>query len=199
MRNFKRLFKLLTPYKSAVLWGSLFLVLVTAINLAIPLFVKELVDVVEINKDLDLLNQMAWTIALLFLLQMLFSTAHNYLYDITEKRVITDLRKIIFNHLHTLSTSFFVKRRTGEIMSRMTNDVTTIEGVITDVPATLLQQSIRLVGGIIIVIVMNWKLTFMILVLAPVMVLFAKTFGRKLKNLSREIQDKLATSTTIIE
>jgi len=199
MRNFKRLFKLLKPYRTAVLWGSLFLVLVTAINLAIPLFVKQLVDVVEINKDLDLLNQMAWTIALLFLLQMLFSTAHNYLYDITEKRVITDLRKIIFNHLHTLSTSFFVKRRTGEIMSRMTNDVTTIEGVITDVPATLLQQSIRLVGGIIIVVVMNWKLTFMILVLAPVMVLFAKTFGKKLKSLSREIQDKLATSTTIIE
>ena len=199
MKNFKRLFKLLIPYKSAVIWGSLFLVLVSAINLMIPLFVKELVDVVEVNKDIDLLNRMAWTIALLFLLQMLFSTAHNYLYDITEKRVITDLRKIIFNHLHTLSTSFFVKRRTGEIMSRMTNDVTTIEGVITDVPATLLQQSIRLIGGIIIVIVMNWKLTFMILVLAPIMVLFAKTFGKKLKNLSREIQDKLATSTTIIE
>ncbi len=199
MKNFKRLFKLLIPYRTAIIWGSLFLVLVTAINLAIPLFVRELVDVVEVEKDLVLLNRMAWTIALLFLLQMLFSTAHNYLYDITEKRVITDLRKIIFNHLHTLSTSFFVKRRTGEIMSRMTNDVTTIEGVITDVPATLLQQSIRLVGGIIIVIIMNWKLTFMILVLAPIMVLFAKTFGRKLKSLSREIQDKLATSTTIIE
>lgn len=199
MKNFKRLFKLLIPYRTAIIWGSLFLVLVSAINLMIPLFVKELVDVVEVEKDLTLLNRMAWTIALLFLLQMLFSTTHNYLYDITEKRVITDLRKIIFNHLHTLSTSFFVKRRTGEIMSRMTNDVTTIEGVITDVPATLLQQSIRLVGGVIIVIIMNWKLTFMILVLAPIMVLFAKTFGRKLKNLSREIQDKLAVSTTIIE
>jgi len=199
MKNYKRLLKLLIPYKSAIIWGSLFLILVSAINLAIPLFVKQLVDVVEVNKDANLLNQMAWTIALLFLLQMLFSTAHNYLYDITEKRVITDLRKTIFNHLQTLSTSFFVKRRTGEVMSRMTNDVTTIEGVITDVPATLLQQSIRLVGGIIIVIVMNWKLTFMILVLAPIMVLFAKTFGKKLKNLSREIQDKLAISTTIIE
>ncbi|MCZ6512455.1 MAG: ABC transporter ATP-binding protein [Nitrospinae bacterium] len=199
MKNFKRLFKLLIPYKTQIIYGSLFLVLVSAINLMIPLFVKELVDVVEVQKDLDLLNRMAWTIALLFFLQMLFSTAHNYLYDITEKRVITDLRKIIFNHLHTLSTSFFVKRRTGEIMSRMTNDVTTIEGVITDLPATLLQQSIRLIGGIVIIIVMNWKLTFMILVLAPIMVLFAKTFGRKLKSLSREIQDKLATSTTIIE
>ncbi|MCH7501501.1 MAG: ABC transporter ATP-binding protein [Nitrospinae bacterium] len=199
MKNFKRLFKLLIPYKTQIIYGSLFLVLVSAINLMIPLFIKELVDVVEVHKDLDLLNRMAWTIALLFFLQMLFSTAHNYLYDITEKRVITDLRKIIFNHLHTLSTSFFVKRRTGEIMSRMTNDVTTIEGVITDLPATLLQQSIRLIGGIVIIIVMNWKLTFMILVLAPIMVLFAKTFGRKLKHLSREIQDKLATSTTIVE
>ncbi len=199
MKNFKRLFKLLIPYKTQIIYGSLFLVLVSAINLMIPLFIKELVDVVEVQKDLDLLNRMAWTIALLFFLQMLFSTAHNYLYDITEKRVITDLRKIIFNHLHTLSTSFFVKRRTGEIMSRMTNDVTTIEGVITDLPATLLQQSIRLIGGIVIIIVMNWKLTFMILVLAPIMVLFAKTFGRKLKHLSREIQDKLATSTTIVE
>ncbi len=199
MKNFKRLFKLLIPYKTQIIYGSLFLVLISAINLMIPLFVKELVDVVEVQKDLDLLNRMAWTIALLFFLQMLFSTAHNYLYDITEKRVITDLRKIIFNHLHTLSTSFFVKRRTGEIMSRMTNDVTTLEGVITDLPATLLQQSIRLIGGIVIIIVMNWKLTFMILVLAPIMVLFARTFGRKLKNLSREIQDKLATSTTIVE
>jgi len=199
MKNFKRLFKLLAPYKSAVIYGSLFLVLVSAISLIIPLFVKDLVDVVEVERDLELLNQMAWTIALLFVLQLVFSIAHNYLYDITEKRVITDLRKIIFNHLHTLSTSFFVKRRTGEMMSRMTNDVTTVEGVITDLPATLLQQSIRLIGGIIIVIVINWKLTFMILVLAPVMVLFAKTFGKRLKSLSREIQDKLATSTTIIE
>jgi subfamily B ATP-binding cassette protein MsbA len=199
MKNFKRLFKLLAPYKSAVIYGSLFLVLVSAISLIIPLFVKDLVDVVEVERDLELLNQMARTIALLFVLQLLFSIAHNYLYDITQKRVITDLRKIIFNHLHTLSTSFFVKRRTGEMMSRMTNDVTTVEGVITDLPATLLQQSIRLIGGIIIVIVINWKLTFMILVLAPVMVLFAKTFGKRLKSLSREIQDKLATSTTIIE
>jgi len=63
----------------------------------------------------------------------------------------------------------------------------------------VLQQSIRLFGGIVIIIYMNWRLTFMILVLAPVLVLFAKTFGKRLKNLSKEIQDKLATSTTILE
>ncbi len=199
MKNFKRLFRLLIPYKAALFYGTVFLIIASATNLAVPLLIKQLVDVVMVDKNLEVLNQLAWLVALLFLIQMVFSTAHNYLYDLTEKRVATDFRKIVFNHLHTLSLGFFVKRRTGEIMSRMTNDLTTVEGVITDLPATMIQQSIRLLGGIAIIIYMNWKLTFMILVLAPVLVLFAKTFGLRLKVLSKEIQDKLATSTTVLE
>ncbi len=199
MKNIKRIFQLLIPYKIPLLYGSLLLVLASVTNLIVPLFVKELVDVVMVQKNLDLLNKMAWMIGFVFLLQMIFSTAHNYLYDVTEKRVITDFRKMIFEHLHKLSLSFFVKRRTGEIVSRMTNDVSTVEGVVTDLPATVLQQSIRLFGGIVIIIYMNWRLTFMILVLAPILVLFAKVFGKKLKNLSKEIQDKLAVCTTVLE
>ena len=90
-------------------------------------------------------------------------------------------------------------RELEEIVSRMTNDITTIENIVTDLPATLLQQSIRLFGGIIIITYMNWKLTCLIMILAPILVLFARTFGRKLKKLSTEIQDKLAVSTTILE
>jgi len=199
MQNYKRLLKLLLPYRRALLTGSLFLVVASATNLAIPLFIKDLVDVVMVEKDLHALNTIAIAIGGLFFLQLICSTAHNYLFDLTEKRVTTDFRKQIFSHLHTLSVSFFARRRTGEIMSRMTNDVTTIEGIVTDLPATALQQGIRLIGGIIIIVYMNWKLTFMILVLSPLLVLFARTFGRRLKRLSREIQDKLAVSTTVLE
>jgi ATP-binding cassette, subfamily B, bacterial MsbA len=199
MNKYKRLLKLLLPHKKALIVGGVFLIGASLTNLAIPLLIKDLVDVVMVKKNLEMLNNIALNIGCLFLLQLLCSTAHNYLFDLTEKRITTDFRKRIFEHLQTLSLSFFAKRRTGEIMSRMTNDVTTLENLITDIPATALQQSIRLIGGIIIIIYMNWKLTFMILILAPVMVLFAKTFGRKLKRLSTEIQDKLATSTTILE
>lgn len=199
MQNYKRILRYLLPYKTALVTGSIFLIAASATNLVIPLYVKNLVDVVMVEKNLDLLNSIALAIAFLFLLQLLFSTAHNYLFDLTEKRVTTDFRKKIFQHLHTLSVSFFARRRTGEIMSRMTNDVTTIENIITDVPATVLKQSVRFFGGIIIILYMNWKLTFMILVLAPILVLFARTFGRKLKRLSTEIQDKLAVSTTVLE
>ena len=199
MKNYKRLLQLLLPYKKALLVGSLFLIAASATNLAVPLFIRNLVDIVMVEKNLDSLNDIAITISFLFLIQLVCQTTHNYLFDVTEKRVIADFRKNLFDHLHTMSVSYFVKRRTGEVMSRMTNDVTTIENIVTDLPATALQQSIRLVGGIIIIIYMNWKLTFMILVLAPVLVLFAKTFGRRLKKLSTEIQDKLAVSTTILE
>ena len=199
MKLLKRLLRQLLPYRTALFWGSIFLIIASATNLIVPLYVRNLVDVVMVKKDLDALNTMAFTIFGLFVLQGVFSTAHNYLFDLTEKRVITDFRKIIFNHLHSLSLSFFVKRRTGEILSRLTNDVTTVEGVITDLPATVLQQSIRLLGGIIIIIYLNWKLTGMVLLLLPILIVFAKTYGKRLKALSKEIQDKLATSTTIVE
>jgi ATP-binding cassette, subfamily B, bacterial MsbA len=199
MKNYKRLLILLTPYKRALILGSVCLIIASVTNLAVPLYIKKLVDVVMVEKNMALMNTLTLSIAGLFLIQLLFSTAHNYLFDLTEKRAITDFRIKIFKHLHTLSISFFVKRRTGEIVSRMTNDITTIENIVTDLPATLLQQSIRLFGGIIIITYMNWKLTGLILLLAPVLVIFARTFGRRLKKLSTEIQDKLAVSTTILE
>ncbi len=199
MKNYRRLLQLLSPYKGTLLVGSLCLIITSLTNLAVPLYIKRLVDVVMVQKNLEALNLIAATITLLFLAQLVFSTIHNYLFDLTEKRVMADFRKIVFSHLQTLSLGFFVKRRTGEIVSRMTNDVSTIEGIITDLPATALQQAIRLFGGVVIIIYMNWKLTFMVLVLSPILVLFARTFGRKLKRLSTEIQDKLASSTTILE
>ena len=199
MKNYRQLLILLVPYKKALYVGAFCLIIASLTNLAVPLYIKKLVDVVMVEKNMALMNNLTISIAGLFLLQLIFSTAHNYLFDLTEKRAITDFRIKLFKHLHTLSLSFFVKRRTGEIVSRMTNDITTIENIVTDLPATLLQQSIRLFGGIIIITYMNWKLTCLILVLAPVLVLFARTFGRKLKKLSTEIQDKLAVSTTVLE
>ena len=199
MKNYKRLLLVLLPYKKKLLIGTVFLIAASATNLAVPLYIRNLVDIVMVEKNLAHLNSIALAISVLFLIQLICQTIHNYLFDVTEKRVIADFRIKLFNHLHKMSVSYFVKRRTGEVMSRMTNDVTTIENIVTDLPATAIQQSIRLLGGIIIIIYMNWKLTFMILILAPALAMFARIFGRKLKKLSTEIQDKLAVSTTILE
>ena len=120
----------------------------SATNLAVPLYIRNLVDIVMVEKNLDHLNSIALAISALFLVQLICQTIHNYLFDVTEKRVIADFRIKLFDHLHKMSVSYFVKRRTGEVMSRMTNDVTTIENIVTDLPATVIQQSIRLLGGV---------------------------------------------------
>ena len=111
----------------------------SATNLAVPLYIRNLVDIVMVEKNLEHLNSIALAISLLFLVQLICQTIHNYLFDVTEKRVIADFRIKLFNHLHKMSVSYFVKRRTGEVMSRMTNDVTTIENIVTDLPATMIQ------------------------------------------------------------
>src|SRR5215831_18860371 len=94
----------------------------------------------------------------------------------------------------TLSVSFFARRRTGELLSRLMNDVTVIQSVVTETPIDTAKQLVTFVGGIAFLLVMNWRLCLLILVLLPLLVLVARFFGRKLKALSTSIQDQTASS-----
>ena len=90
MKNYKRLLTFLFPYKNALILGALCLVVASVTNLAVPLYIKKLVDVVMVEKNMALMNSLTFSIAGLFLIQLIFSTAHNYLFDLTEKRAITE-------------------------------------------------------------------------------------------------------------
>ena len=112
MKNYKRLLLMLKKKKKALFIGSIFLIAASGTNLAVPLYIRNLVDTVMVEKNLDHLNTIAVIIGLLFLIQLVCQTIHNYLFDVTEKRVIADFRIKLFNHLHKMSVSYFVKRRT---------------------------------------------------------------------------------------
>ena len=92
MKNYKRLLLVLLPYKKALFFGSIFLIAASATNLAVPLYIRNLVDTVMVEKSLNQLNSIAITIGFLFLIQLICQTIHNYLFDVTEKRVIADFR-----------------------------------------------------------------------------------------------------------
>ena len=109
MKNYKRLLQLLLPYKKALVVGSIFLIAASATNLAVPLFIRNLVDVVMVQKNLDHLNDIAISIGFLFLIQLIFQTAHNYLFDVTEKRIMDAIhdfsgKKTIIMIAHRLTT-----------------------------------------------------------------------------------------------
>jgi len=112
---------------------------------------------------------------------------------------MADFRAHLFEHIQLLSLSFFATRRTGEILSRLMNDVGVIQTLVTETPIDSAKHLVTLIGGIAILFYMNWKLCVLILLLLPALVLIARLFGKRLKSLSTTIQDQTASLTTLIE
>jgi len=172
---------------------------VAAINLALLRLAGTLWDIITVQHDQSKMTDMITSFLGLVILQGLCSMGHSYLTAWISQRIIADFRRHLFAHLHTLSVSFFARRRTGELLSRLMNDVTVIQSVVTETPIDSAKQLVTFVGGIAFLLTMNWRLCILILVLLPLLVLVAKIFGRKLKSLSTSIQDHTAAMSTLIE
>jgi len=179
--------------------ASFFLLLSTLANLAIPFLLRYLIDAVFVRKDFSGLSNLAGGLIALFVVQAFFSFGHNYLIGAVGQRVLADFRVRLFDHLQGLSVRFYAKRRTGELLSRLTNDIGTLQTISTEVPVTFLRQGVMLIGGIAIVLYMNWRLTGLILLIVPIVVGVARMFGKRLRKISTEVQDQLADTTTLME
>jgi subfamily B ATP-binding cassette protein MsbA len=199
MSTFSRFLPFLKPYLPRMVVAGLLVMSVAAINLALLRLAGNLWDIITVQHDQSRMTDMITIFLGLVILQGLCSMGHSYLTAWISQRIIADFRRHLFAHLHTLSVSFFARRRTGELLSRLMNDVTVIQSVVTETPIDSAKQLVTFVGGITFLLMMNWRLCLLILVLLPLLVLVAKVFGRRLKSLSTSIQDHTAAMSTLIE
>ena len=199
MSTFSRFLPFLRPYLSRMVLAGLLVMGVAAINLTLLRLAGTLWDIITVQRDQPKMTNMILILLGLVILQGLCSMGHSYLTAWISQRIIADFRRHLFRHLHTLSVSFFARRRTGELLSRLMNDVTVIQSIVTETPIDGAKQLVTFVGGITFLLIMNWQLCLLILVLLPLLVLAAKFFGRKLKSLSTSIQDHTAAMSTLIE
>jgi subfamily B ATP-binding cassette protein MsbA len=199
MSTFSRFLPFLRPYLSRMLLSGLLVMGVAAINLALLRFAGTLWDIITVQHDEPRMTNLITVFLGLVVLQGLCSMGHSYLTAWISQHIIADFRRHLFAHLHTLSVSFFARRRTGELLSRLMNDVTVIQSVVTETPIDSAKQLVTLVGGIAFLLTMNWRLCLLILILLPMLVLVAKLFGKRLKSLSTSIQDQTAALSTLIE
>jgi len=199
MSTFSRFLPFLKPYLSRMVLAGLLVMGVAAINLALLRLAGTLWDIITVQHDQSRMTDLIAVFLGLVVLQGLCSMGHSYLTAWISQRIVADFRRHLFAHLHTLSVSFFARRRTGELLSRLMNDVTVIQSVVTETPIDGAKQLVTFVGGITFLLTMNWRLCLLILVLLPLLVLVAKFFGRRLKSLSTSIQDQTAALSTLIE
>ncbi len=199
MLIFKRFLPVVRPYLPRLILAGLLVSGVALINLALVRFAGILWDLITVQRDADKMTQSIGLFLGLVLLQGLCSMGHSYLTAWVSQHVVADFRKHLFGHLHTLTVSFFARRRTGELLSRLMNDVTVIQSIVTETPIDGVKQLVTFIGGITFLLMMNWRLCLLILILLPVLVLVAKIFGRQLKSLSTSIQDHTASVSTLVE
>ncbi|HEX6966893.1 MAG TPA: ABC transporter transmembrane domain-containing protein, partial [Gemmatimonadaceae bacterium] len=186
------LFRRMRPYTGAIVIGGVCLVLSAMIGLAFPLVVKYLLDAAFVSKNLPLLDRIALGLLALFVVQALLNFVQVWLLSATAERVIAKLREDLFAHLVRLSPAFFTERRTGELTSRLSTDVTLLQSVMSYQVTEFSRQALTLIGGVILLTMTHWRLTVTTLAVVPVVVGVGFVFGRALRKASTGVQDRIA-------
>lgn len=198
--NWRRLFGYLKPYRGRMAVAFIALIFSAALSLVFPAVIGNVVDSVFSNGgDEGLLNQITLALLLVFALRSLTSVVETYNLNYVGERIVVDLGLQLYNHLQTLSLGFFASRRVGELVSRMSRDVTVVRGVLTNNVTTLLQQVLIMLGAVVVMVSINARLTLFILILTPLIIGVGAAFGFYMRRLSTQIQDELAGSTVVAE
>jgi subfamily B ATP-binding cassette protein MsbA len=199
MKDFSKILRYAKPYRRGILFAFLCLAVTSVITLVLPLIVRNMINVVVVEKNAAALNNLTLDIIGVIAFQMVFGITQNYILGFVGNRMTADFRMDLFNHIQSLSLRFFQERRVGEIISRMSNDISVIQKALVSIPVAVLRQSITLVGGLAIVFYLNWKLSGLILIVLPPLMLFARIFGKRLRNLSGQVQDQIARTMVVLE
>ena len=199
MKDFRKILKYARPYTKSLIFAFFFLTLTSLTNLVLPLIVRNMINAVIVLKNSAVLDSLALDLIIIIGFQAAFAVTHNYIFGFVGHRMTTDFRIEFFSHIQSLSLRFFQERRVGEILSRMSNDIAVIQNALVTIPVALLRQSITLLGALTIILYLNWKLTGLILIILPPLMIFARVFGRRLKIISEKLQDQVAQAVVVLE
>jgi len=191
MQVLKRLFGYVTPYWKILALNAVLLVGRAGIELVPPLFQKEIVDEVVGTRDLSRLGLLIGLLVGVYALTQLIRVADNYVRHSLGERFILDMRVRLYAYLQRLSLSFFERTSTGELMSRVTNDVNALEQFVTHGTALTVVDLLRLVGAIAVLFVLNWQLALLVIIPVPLLVVGLRAFNTRVRPVYRRVRHRL--------
>lgn len=207
-RKAARFLRYLKPYSGTYFIGWIFLVLSTSAGLVFPYLMGKLLGSSNVSSnpeeavrliDLSNVNQIALALFALFFFQSVFSFVRVVLFNNVTENALRDMRNEAFEKLVYMPMDFFNRQKVGELTSRVASDITQIQEVLRTTIAEFFRQIIIVFGGIAFLFFISWKLSLIMLATVPVMAIVAVFFGRYIRKLSKEAQDYIATSNSILE
>ena len=187
----RRLFLLLTPYWKTLILSALLLIGRAGLELVPPLFHKEIIDGVITAFNLKYLGVLIVALVGIYALSQLVQIGDNYIRHALGEKFIFDLRVRLYAYLQKMSLSFFERTSTGELMSRVTNDLSALEHFVTHGSALTAVDLIRLIGGSIILFVLDWRLAALVLIPVPILAVALRHYNTKIRPVYRSVRARL--------
>ena len=193
-----RILQYVKPYKSRLVIAMVCMVVVASMAGAQAYMVKPLLDEIFFKQDRTMLLLVPLGILGIFLFKGLFYYGYNYLLAKVGQSVIKDLRYILYKHIQSLPLSFFQKKPTGELISRIISDVTLIQGAVSNVLVGILKDTCQVFFLIGVIFYQDWRMASIAMVSLPLVIYPIINFGRRHRRLSRGSQQTTAEVSNIL-
>jgi subfamily B ATP-binding cassette protein MsbA len=193
-----RILQYVKPYKRWLAISMICMVIVSSMAGAQAYMVKPLLDEIFFKQDRTMLTLVPLAILGIFLVKGLFSYGYNYLLVKVGQSVIRDLRNLLYSHIQSLPLSFFQKKPTGELISRIISDVSLIQGAVSSVLVGILKDTFQVFFLIGVIFYQDWRMALIAMVSLPLVVYPIINFGRRHRRLSRGSQQTTAQVSNIL-
>ncbi len=193
-----RILQYVKPYKRWLTISMICMVIVSSMAGAQAYMVKPLLDEIFFKQDRTMLTLVPLAILGIFLVKGLFSYGYNYLLVKVGQSVIRDLRNLLYSHIQSLPLSFFQKKPTGELISRIISDVSLIQGAVSSVLVGILKDTFQVFFLIGVIFYQDWRMALIAMVSLPLVIYPIVNFGRRHRRLSRGSQQTTAQVSNIL-
>jgi ATP-binding cassette subfamily B protein len=197
--NLRRIVGLFRPYRRRLGTVLLLILVSSAIGAVSPFLVREIIDVALPERDTALLNLYVGGLIAIAILTGVLGVLQTWLSNVVGQRVMHDLRAAVYRHLQRLSLAFFTRTRTGEVQSRIANDIGGIQTVVTSTATSIVSNVTTVVAAVVAMFLLDWRLAVFSLALVPVFVLLTRRVGRERRRITTTRQRTMADMSALVE
>ena len=195
----RRIARLFRPYRWNLLFVGVLVAASSLVSLVNPFLIRAVIDVALPQGRTGLLAILALGMIVVAIANSSFSVSQTYVSTQVGQRVMHDLRTAVYSHLQRMSLAFFTRTRTGEVQSRIANDIGGMQATVTTTATTLVSNLTTVVASVIAMIVLDWRLTIASLVMMPVFVWVSRRVGTERRRITRDRQRQLAVISSIVQ
>ncbi len=199
MQTYLRLLAYIKPYKKKLAQAVVCIIVAAGANLYLPWIIKDMIDKVLAARDMEMLNLICIGIVVVFLIRGIFYYGQGYLVSYVGQRVIIDVRNVLFQKFQRLPMAYFDNHQTGELMSYIANDVAVLQNALVDRLIEMVTESSIFFGSLVMMVLLDWKLSILTLITVPVVGQAMNIFGKKVRAAGKVIQERAANITALMQ